>query len=58
MARTFKVYNGDAVIKQGASPLAITGLTASTKYDLKISAFEDGKESAKVAVPSFTTPSA
>lgn len=55
MARTFKVYNGDAVIKQGASPLAITGLTASTKYDLKISAVEDGKESVKVAVPTFTT---
>lgn len=55
MARTFKVYKGEDVIKEGASPLAVTGLTASTKYDLKISAVEDGKESAKVAVPSFTT---
>lgn len=55
MARTFKVYNGEQVIKEGASPLAITGLTASTKYNLKISAVEDGKESTKVDVPEFTT---
>lgn len=55
MARTFKVYNGEQVIKEGASPLAITGLTASTTYNLKISAVEDGKESEKVAVPEFTT---
>lgn len=55
MTRTFKVYNGDQVIKEGASPLAITGLTASTTYNLKISAVEDGKESAKVDVPEFTT---
>lgn len=55
MARTFKVYNGTEVIKEGASPLALTGLTASTKYNLKISAVEDGKESDKVDVPEFTT---
>lgn len=55
MGRTFKVYNDEEVIKEGASPLAITGLTPSTKYDLKISAVEDGKESEQVAVPSFTT---
>lgn len=30
MTRTFKVYNGEQVIKEGASPLAITDLTAST----------------------------
>lgn len=55
MTRTFKVYNGEEVIKEGASPLTITDLTASTKYNLKISAVEDGKESAKVDVPEFTT---
>lgn len=55
MARTFKVYNGTEVIKEGASPLALTGLTASTNYNLKISAVEDGKESEKVDVPEFTT---
>lgn len=55
MTRTFKVYNGDQVIKEGASPLAITGLTASTTYNFKISAVEDGKESVKVDVPEFTT---
>lgn len=55
MARIFKVYNGEQVIKQGASPLTITGLTASTKHNLKISAVEDNKESAKVNVPEFTT---
>lgn len=58
MARTFKVYNGTEVIKEGASPLALTGLTASTKYNLKISAVEDGKESDKVDVPEFTTKTA
>lgn len=55
MVRTFKVYNGTEVIKEGASPLALTGLTASTNYNLKISAVEDGKESDKVDVPEFTT---
>lgn len=55
MTRTFKVYNGEQVIKEGASPLVITDLTASTQYNLKISAVEDGKESAKVDVPEFTT---
>lgn len=55
MARTFKVYNGEEVIKEGASPLTLTGLTPSTKYNLKISAIEDDKESAKVDVPEFTT---
>ena len=55
MARTFKVYNGTEVIKEGASPLALTGLTASTNYNLKISAVENGKESDKVDVPEFTT---
>lgn len=58
MARTFKVYNGTEVIKEGASPLALTGLTASTNYNLKISAVEDGKESDKVDVPEFTTKTA
>lgn len=55
MTRTFKVYNGEQVIKEGASPLVITDLTASTQYNLKISAVEDGKESAKADVPEFTT---
>lgn len=55
MTRTFKVYNREQVIKEGASPLVITELTASIQYNLKISAVEDGKESAKVDVPEFTT---
>lgn len=55
MARTFKVYNGDTVIKQGTSPLTITGLTPLTDYNLKISAVEGGKESNQVEVPTFTT---
>lgn len=53
--RTYKVYNGDTVIKEGASPNVITGLSGSTKYNLKISAVENGDESVKVDVPEFTT---
>lgn len=53
--RTYKVYNGDTVIKEGASPNVVTGLTGSTKYNLKISAVENGDESVKVDVPEFTT---
>lgn len=55
MARTFRVYNGDTLIKQGTSPLNITGLTPLTTYDLKISAVEDDRESNIVDVPTFTT---
>lgn len=61
MARTFKIYaKGDLTtpVVSGASPLTITGLTASTDYakgDYVISAVEDDKESAKVDIPAFTT---
>lgn len=55
MTRTFKVYKGSDVIKEGVSPITLTALTGSTKYDLQISAVEDGRESDKVDVPSFTT---
>lgn len=54
MARTFKVYNGDALLKQGLSPLNITGLTPLTTYNLTISAL-DGTESNRVSVPTFRT---
>lgn len=53
--RTYKVYNGDTIIKEGANPNVVTGLTGSTKYNLKISAVENGEESVKVDVPEFTT---
>lgn len=53
--RTYKTYNGTQVIAEGATPLALTGLTPQTKYNLKISAVENGKESEKVDVPEFTT---
>jgi hypothetical protein len=55
MVRKFKVYNGSTLLKEGDSPLQITGLNPLTKYDLTISALEDGKESNKVDVPTFTT---
>jgi hypothetical protein len=55
MARTFNIYKGAEKLASGASPVALTALVASTKYDLEISAVENGVESTKVTVPSFTT---
>lgn len=58
MARTFRIYDGSDVIKEGASLNVLDGLKPATKYNLSISVVEDGKESAKVAVPEFTTKAA
>lgn len=55
MARTFRIYNGSDVIKEGASLNVLDDLKPATKYNLSISVVEDGKESAKVAIPEFTT---
>lgn len=58
MARTFKITKDGAEVVAGASPLVIPNLTAETKYPAgtyKIIAVEDGKESAPVDVPEFTT---
>lgn len=65
MARVFNIYAKADLTKpvvSGASPLVIPNLTAETAYkegDYVISAKEDGKEeSAKIAVPAFTTTAA
>lgn len=58
MARTFRIYNGSDVIKEGASLNVLDDLKPATKYNLSISVVEDGKESAKVAIPEFTTKAA
>lgn len=58
MARTFRIYNGSDLLKEGASLNVLDDLKPATKYNLSISVVEDGKESAKVAVPEFTTKAA
>lgn len=58
MARTFRIYNGSDLLKEGASLNVLDDLKPATKYNLFISVVEDGKESAKVAVPEFTTKAA
>lgn len=55
MARTFRIYNGSDMLKEGTSLNVLDDLKPATKYNLSISVVEDGKESAKVAVPEFTT---
>ena len=60
MAVIGRVYNGATKIAEGASPIAHTGLTASTTYNLKLAKYDDvtKEESAKVDVPEFTTEAA
>lgn len=58
MARTFRIYNGSDMLKEGASLNVLSSLEPATKYNLSISAVEDGIESAKVDVPEFTTKAA
>lgn len=55
VTRTFNVYKGEEKLASGASPVQLTALVASTKYDLEITAVENGDESERVKVPSFTT---
>lgn len=60
MAREFKLYKGSEFIKQGTSPLQVTGLDTGTIYPegyFKLSAYDTiyENESAKVDVPEFTT---
>lgn len=60
MAREFKLYKGSDFVKQGKSPLQVTGLATGTIYPegyFKLSAYDTvyENESAKVDVPEFTT---
>lgn len=58
MADTFKIYKGEEMVVEGASPLTITGLAADTqvvKGDYTAVKVVDGAESAKVDIPAFKT---
>lgn len=58
MTTLFKIYKGNSVVAEGASPLAITGLPPSTKVAkgaYKATKIVDGKESKKIDIPAFTT---
>lgn len=60
MSRQFKLYKGSDFIKQGESPLQVTGLETGTIYPegyFQLSAYDTvyENESAKVDVPEFTT---
>lgn len=60
MAREFKLYKGSEFIKQGTSPLQVTGLDTGTIYPkgyFQLSAYDTTyeNESQKVDVPEFTT---
>lgn len=58
MAETFKIYNGNNVVAEGASPLSITGVAANTQIaagTYKATRVKDDKESDKVDIPAFKT---
>ncbi|ODJ51803.1 hypothetical protein BFR40_07350 [Brochothrix thermosphacta] len=58
MAETFKIYKGNNVVAEGASPLSITGVAANTQIaagTYKATRVKDDKESDKVDIPAFKT---
>lgn len=55
MTKTLRVYNADTLIAESESPVELIQLTPETKYNLKCSFYENGKESNRVDVPEFTT---
>lgn len=58
MVQTFRVYKGATVVKEGDSPLTITGVapnTAVASGDYQVTRVVDGNESTKVDIPAFTT---
>ena len=58
MPDTFRIYQGENVIAEGASPLEITGVDAETEAaagEYQVVRVDDGKESARVDIPVFTT---
>lgn len=55
---SFKIYKGATMVVEGASPLAIMGIAPNTNVatgDYQVVRVENGKESAKVDIPSFKT---
>lgn len=59
MARVYNVYNGDTKVADGISETTfkVTDLTPETKYTFKVTAVEDGQESAGATLD-VTTPKA
>ena len=58
MVDTFKIYKGNTVVVEGASPLSITGVAANTQIaagTYKATRVKDNKESDKVDIPGFKT---
>ncbi|WP_062052358.1 hypothetical protein [Bacillus sp. JCM 19034] len=58
MANTFRIYKGDDVVAEGASPLAITGLDPNTSVaagEYQAVKVDGENESDKVDIPAFTT---
>lgn len=58
MVDTFKIYKGNTVVVEGASPLSITGVAANTQIATgayKATRVKDNKESDKVDIPAFKT---
>lgn len=55
---TFKIYKGDAVVAEGESPLAITGINPNTDVaagDYQTVRVYGDKESERVDIPAFKT---
>lgn len=55
MAKVLRVYNDNTLIAEQPSPVTLIELEPETKYNLKCSFYDEGKESEKVDVPEFTT---
>lgn len=55
---SYKIYKGAAMVVEGASPLAITGIAPNTTVasgEYKVSRVDGTNESAKVDIPTFKT---
>lgn len=54
----FRIYQGDSVVAEGESPLAITGIAPNTSVpagEYQATRVEDDRESERVDIPAFTT---
>lgn len=58
MAEIFRIYKGDTVVKEGESPLSISGLGANVEVEsgeYKATRVDGKRESVKINIPPFTT---
>lgn len=58
MVETFRIYKGDSIVKEGPSPLTITGEEANKNVvagEYKATRVVGDSESSKVDIPSFKT---